>query len=143
MKRIAIINGPNLNMLGKREKSIYGNSSLSDLETEIKNKFAAKAEVSFFQSNSEADLVDYIHSLHDSTDRIIINAAAFTHTSIAIRDALAAVDIPFIEVHISNVYKRESFRHHSYLSGIAVGVITGLGFGSYHAALDFFLNEDL
>lgn len=143
MKKISIINGPNLNMLGKREKSIYGNKSLDYLQKKISEKFNQKADIQFFQSNSEAELINYIHSLYSSIDFIVINAGAFTHTSIALRDALSSINIPFIEVHISNVYKREKFRQRSYLSDIATGVIAGLGFESYTAAINFILEEKL
>lgn len=139
MINIAILHGANLNMLGMREKSIYGDFSLDELNQWLEQRYSQTSELTFFQSNHEGDLVDKIHALKKQADAIVINAAAFTHSSIAIRDALLAVAIPFIEVHISNVYKREDFRKQSYLSDIAVGVITGLGKFSYAAAIDYFI----
>ncbi|CAL4322764.1 3-dehydroquinate dehydratase [Buchnera aphidicola (Chaitophorus populicola)] len=133
---ILLINGPNLNLLGSREKKIYGNISLSDL---IKNlKIYAKKyhiKINHVQSNAEHILIDAIHNAKKIIDYIIINAAAFTHTSIALRDALLAIQIPFIEVHISNIYARENFRSHSWISDISNGVICGLGIDSYKWAL--------
>lgn len=135
--KVAVINGPNINMLGKREASHYGAFTLSDLEMAIEKRAKELSlEAVFFQSNSEGELVTYIQSL--DCDAIIINAAAYTHTSVAIRDALLAVKKPFIEVHISNVFAREDFRHRSYLSDIASGVIVGLGMNSYLLALEYF-----
>lgn len=135
--KVAVINGPNINMLGKREASHYGAFTLSDLEMAIEKRAKELSlEAVFFQSNSEGELVTYIQRLE--CDAIIINAAAYTHTSVAIRDALLAVKKPFIEVHISNVFAREDFRHRSYLSDIASGVIVGLGMNSYLLALEYF-----
>ncbi len=136
--RIAVVHGPNLNLLGHREPHIYGHQTLDDIETMLLG--AARAldpipELSFFQSNSEGQLVDYIQSLHSDRDGILINAAAYTHTSLAIRDALVCTDIPFVEVHLSNIYARESFRHHSYLADVAVGVVGGFGGESYRLGL--------
>ena len=140
MKKILVINGPNLNMLGKREKQHYGSFTLKELQEKIK-KYAEekKVKVDFFQSNSEGDIVSKIQSAHGKYDGIIINPGAYTHTSIAIRDAFLATGIPFIEVHISNIFAREEFRRRSYLSDIARGVITGLGMEGYILALQFFL----
>jgi len=134
---ILLINGPNLNLLGTRETEIYGNISLSDLLKNLEKK-AKKLNVSLhhIQSNAEHVLIDKIHSSRKKIDYIIINPAAFTHTSIAIRDALMAVNIPFIEVHISNIYSRENFRSHSWLSDISKGVICGLGIDGYYWALE-------
>ena len=136
-QRILVLHGPNLNLLGSREPDIYGHMTLSDLNDRLFALAAeAGAEVEAFQSNHEGSLVDRIQAARlDGTTFIIINAGAYTHTSIAIRDALAGVSIPFIEVHLSNVYKRESFRHHSYLSELAMGVVAGLGPQGYEAAL--------
>ena len=135
--KILVLNGPNLNMLGKREPEIYGSQSLDDVMSDLTTDAAAmELELSYFQSNAEHELIDSIHNAHKCIDFIIINPAAFTHTSVALRDALLAVDIPFIEVHISNVHARESFRHHSYLSDKAVGVICGLGVNGYGYALN-------
>lgn len=133
---ILLLNGPNLNMLGTREPDKYGSLTLSEivntLETEAK---ALGVALDHLQSNAEHVLIDRIHQAKDNTDFILINPAAFTHTSVALRDALLAVDIPFIEVHLSNVHAREPFRHHSYLSDKAVGVICGLGADGYLYAL--------
>ena len=143
VKDILVIHGPNLNLLGKREPEIYGQLTLQD----INRNLSLKAEklfvrIAFFQSNAESALVDRIQqTMNDDTDFIIINPAAYTHTSVAMRDALAAVKVPFIEVHLSNVYSRESFRRHSYFSDMAVGVITGLGAKGYELALDYVLTS--
>lgn len=137
--KISVIHGPNLNLLGLREPSIYGNKTLKGINEQLSNKaLILGCEIEFFQSNSEGEIVDYVQLLKERNfDGLILNAAAYTHTSIAIRDALLAIGIPFIEVHISNVFKRESFRHKSYLSDIAVGVISGFGYMGYEYALDF------
>lgn len=139
--KILVINGPNLNLLGKREKAIYGERSYEDLKKLIYD-YCSKhdVEVEIFQSNFEGEIIEKIH-MSKGVDGIVINAGAYTHTSVAIRDALSGVDIPFIEVHISNVYKREPFRHKSMLSDIATGVISGLKFHSYLYAIDFFINS--
>ena len=137
MKNILLINGPNLNLLGKREPSIYGNKNLDQIEQElVSNAQKAKCSLECFQSNSESEIVNFIQNKSDSTDIIIINPGAYTHTSIAIRDTLLAVSVPFIEVHISNIFSREEFRKQSYFSDIAVGIISGLGFEGYNLALD-------
>ena len=141
-KRILVLHGPNLNLLGLREPEHYGRATLDSINQELRDT-AQKAGVRLeaFQSNSESDLIAKIQSLAtDKADFIIINPAAFTHTSVALRDALSAVKIPFIEVHLSNVHAREPFRHHSYFSDLAVGVICGLGAQGYRMALDFALN---
>lgn len=129
MRKILILHGPNLNLLGTREPGHYGNDTLAAINQRLVEQAGdAGASLAYFQSNAEADLIGRIHTARDeSVDFIIINPAAFTHTSVALRDALLAVSIPFIEVHLSNVYSRDAFRHHSYFSDIAVGVITGLG----------------
>lgn len=136
--RLVVVNGPNLNMLGKRESGFYGTFSLADLENKIRQHVGSKADLAFFQSNNEGEIISYLQNLKES-DRLILNAASLTHTSVGIRDALAAVKVPFIEVHISNVYAREDFRHKSYLSAIAQGVIVGLGAEGYVLAADYFL----
>ena len=147
-KSVLVVHGPNLNLLGVREPTHYGNATLAD----INNSLFAQAKqagvaLETYQSNAEADIVAKIQTLASPTstsskvDFIIINPAAFTHTSVSIRDAISAVNIPFIEVHLSNVYARESFRHHSYFSDIAVGVISGLGAEGYYAALQFAINK--
>lgn len=137
MKEILVLNGPNLNLLGTREPEIYGSETLVDVVDRLKT-FAEQQgyEVDDFQSNAEHDLVNRIHAAkNDGTQFILINPAAFTHTSVAIRDALLGVDIPFIEIHLSNVHKREDFRQHSYFSDVAVGVICGLGSQGYDLGL--------
>ncbi len=133
---ILVLNGPNLNMLGKREPGIYGSLSLTEIMTNLTTLATeTSVQLSHKQSNAEHILIDEIHASFEKIDFIIINPAAFTHTSVAIRDALLSVNIPFIEVHLSNVHARESFRQHSYLSDIAVGVISGLGAKGYEYAL--------
>lgn len=137
MASILVINGPNLNMLGKREPEIYGHQTLSDIIKDLEQS-ALKLDVQLhhFQSNAEHEIVERIHqAMDDETQFIIINPAAFTHTSVAIRDAIATVNLPFIEVHLSNIHKRESFRAHSYFSDLAEGVIAGLGSQGYELAL--------
>jgi len=140
-QRILVLHGPNLNLLGTREPEVYGTLTLADINQRLEQVAAERgAELAAFQSNHEGALVDRIQeAARDGTQYIIINAAAYTHTSVAIRDALAAVAIPFVEVHLSNVYKREEFRHHSYLSSTAQGVIAGLGAFGYEAALQYAL----
>ena len=137
MAKILVLHGPNLNLLGTREPEVYGQETLIYISDQLKTQAAAENHhLESFQSNAEHELVEKIHlAKSNDTDFIIINPAAFTHTSIAIRDALSAVGLPFIEVHLSNVHRRESFRHHSYLSDIAVGVICGLGAQGYELAL--------
>jgi 3-dehydroquinate dehydratase-2 len=141
-KSILVLHGPNLNLLGEREPQHYGKQTLEDINQALKNIASAKSvQLETMQSNSEADLVNKIQSLSkEKFDFLIINPAAFTHTSVAMRDALSAVKVPFIEVHLSNVYAREPFRHHSYFSDIAVAVISGLGAEGYVAALNFAIN---
>ncbi|KIY71004.1 catabolic 3-dehydroquinase [Cylindrobasidium torrendii FP15055 ss-10] len=140
MANILLINGPNLNLLGTREPAVYGSDTLADVVSNCK-KGAQKLDVkafSDFQSNHEGAIIDRIHQARDEgVTGIIINPGAFTHTSVAIRDALLGVDIPFVELHISNVHAREAFRHHSYLSDKAVAVIAGLGVKGYDYAVDF------
>lgn len=147
-KSILVLHGPNLNLLGLREPEHYGNLTLADIDTNLL-VLAKQASIALetYQSNAEAEIVAKIQSLASPSstshkvDFIIINPAAFTHTSISIRDAISAVKIPFIEVHLSNVFARESFRHHSYFSDVAVGVISGLGAEGYYAALQFAINK--
>lgn len=135
--KILLLNGPNLNMLGKREPEKYGHATLDDIVSELEKQASAlQCSLEHFQSNSEAALIDKIHAAMGVVDAIIINPAAFTHTSVALRDALLSVSIPFIEVHLSNVHAREAFRHHSYFSDIAAGVIVGFGAKGYALALD-------
>ena len=141
-KSILVLHGPNLNLLGEREPQHYGKQTLEDIDQALKTIASAKSiKLETMQSNSEGDLVNKIQSLHnDKVDFLIINPAAYTHTSVAMRDALSAVKVPFIEVHLSNVYAREPVRHHSYFSDIAVAVISGLGADGYIAALNFAIN---
>ncbi len=135
--KVLVLNGPNLNMLGKREPEIYGAQTLDEIIEQLTREAQKKEiELSHLQSNAEHLLIEAIHQAHQQVDFIIINPAAFTHTSIALRDALLSVAIPFIEVHLSNVHAREKFRHHSYLSDIATGVICGLGTNGYGYALE-------
>ncbi len=142
-RSILVLHGPNLNLLGQREPEIYGSLTLADIDAMLlAHAQAQKAQLTTFQSNHEGVLVDRIHAARkEGVDFIIINPAAYTHTSVAIRDALAGVAIPFVEVHLSNVHRREAFRHHSYFSDLAVGVICGLGAEGYRHALDFALKQ--
>lgn len=143
MKKILVLHGPNLNRLGKREPQIYGTTTLSELNTAlVEQAKRAGFDLEAKQSNSEAELIDLIHQASDEqVAYLIINPAAFTHSSIAIRDALATAMVPFIEVHISNIYAREAFRQHSYISDIAQGVISGLGVKGYSLALEAIIDE--
>ena len=133
---LLLINGPNLNLVGKREPSIYGSQTLEDIQEELfEMARELDARLKFFQSNSEGEMIDCIHKSVGSIDGILINAGAYTHTSIALRDALLGVDIPYVEVHLSNIYSREEFRHKSFLSDKALGLVCGFGPNSYHLAL--------
>lgn len=136
--KIIIINGPNLNLLGKREPEVYGNQTFEDYFNDLKAKFP-HIELNYYQSNIEGELIDKIQEFGFSYDGIILNAGAYTHTSIGIGDAIKAVSTPVIEVHISNTFSRESFRHQSYISGNAKGVILGFGLKSYELAIQSFL----
>ncbi|CAM1364578.1 3-dehydroquinate dehydratase [Tenacibaculum soleae] len=138
MKKIIIINGPNLNLLGKREPEIYGASSFEDFFKELKDKYT-KAELYYYQSNIEGEIIDKLHEVGFNYDGIILNAAAYTHTSVGIADAVKGIETPVIEVHISNVHSREDFRHVSYIAPNAKGVITGFGLQSYQLAIQSFL----
>jgi 3-dehydroquinate dehydratase-2 len=138
MAKLLLLNGPNLNLLGTREPGLYGSATLTDIEQRCAElaQTIGSHELSCFQSNAEHALIDRIHAArHEGVAFIIINPAAFTHTSVALRDALLGVGIPFIEVHLSNIFAREPFRHHSYLSDVAIGVISGLGAQGYELAL--------
>lgn len=141
--KILLLNGPNLNMLGSREPEIYGSMSLQDIEKQLQTKaLQHKSELITFQSNAEHELIDRIQqSVDQDFDFILINPAAFTHTSVAMRDALASVQLPFIEIHLSNPHAREPFRKHSYFSDIAVGVIAGFGVNSYLMAFESAINH--
>ncbi|MDB5746060.1 MAG: 3-dehydroquinate dehydratase [Massilia sp.] len=140
-KKLLLLNGPNLNLLGTREPAVYGAATLADIESAAQAQAeAAGSSLSCFQSNHEGALIDRIHAAREEgIDAIVINPGGLTHTSVALRDALAAVAIPFIEVHISNIYQREAFRHHSFLAPIARGTISGLGIDGYRFAIDFAL----
>jgi 3-dehydroquinate dehydratase-2 len=143
MPKILVLHGPNLNLLGSREPEVYGRDTLESIDQRLKDRGRkAGVEVTSFQSNAEAPLIDRIHAAKiDETAYIIINPAAFTHTSVALRDALAAVAIPFIEVHLSNVHAREPFRKHSYFSDLATGLVAGFGAMSYELALEAALSR--
>ncbi len=143
MATILVLNGPNLNLLGKREPGVYGATTLGQINQLLEDCASdAGASLNCFQSNAEHELIDRIHKAgEDAVDFIIINPAAFTHTSVALRDALLGIAIPFVEVHLSNVHRREPFRHHSYFSDVAEGVIAGLGPQGYEAALNFALKQ--
>lgn len=142
-KKLLLVNGPNLNLLGTREPEVYGSTTLADVErAAIEQAQAAGATLICYQSNHEGALIDRIHDAKkEGVDAIVINPGGLTHTSVALRDALAGVAIPFVEIHISNVHQREAFRHHSFLSAIAVGVICGLGVEGYRAAIEFALKK--
>jgi 3-dehydroquinate dehydratase-2 len=141
--RVLVVHGPNLNLLGTREPEIYGSTTLSDINLSLARLAeAAGVALEAFQSNHEGALIERIHAAREQgVGAIIINPAAYTHTSVALRDALAAVAIPFVEVHLSNVHAREDFRHHSYFSDLAIGVICGLGHDGYRLALEYLLNR--
>jgi len=136
--KILILNGPNLNLLGVREKSIYGGQSFEEYFETLHAKYP-NIELSYFQSNAEGAIIDKLHEVGFSYDGVVLNAGAYTHTSIAIADAIAAINTPVVEVHISNVHQRESFRHHSYLSKNCKGVILGFGLDSYRLGIDSLL----
>ena len=142
-KNILLLNGPNLNLLGTREPEVYGATTLAEIEQAAAAQAnAAGAHLVSFQSNHEGALIDRIQAAKtDGIDAIVINPGGLTHTSVALRDALAAVAIPFVEIHVSNIHQREAFRHHSYLSALAVGVICGLGPDGYRAAVDFAIKK--
>jgi 3-dehydroquinate dehydratase-2 len=138
MKKILILNGPNLNLLGTREPSVYGNQSFEDYFKSLKSEFS-KVQLHYYQSNHEGDLIDKVHEVGFTFDGIIINAGGYSHTSVALADALSAVTTPAVEVHISNVFTREPYRHHSYLTDRCKGMISGLGLKGYELALRYFL----
>jgi len=138
--KIQIINGPNLNLLGVREKSIYGNSSFDTYLQELRKRYS-DLQIDYYQSNVEGEIINKLHEIGFSYDGVVLNAGAYTHTSVAIADAIAAINTPVIEVHISNVYKREEFRHHSMLAASCKGVIAGFGLDSYRLGIESFLNS--
>ncbi len=140
--KIIIINGPNLNLLGKRQPEIYGSTSFEDFFTSLKSNFP-QIDLEYFQSNHEGEILDKLHEIGFDYDGIVLNGGAYTHTSVAIGDAVAAITTPAIEVHISNVYARETFRHHSYFSAHCKGVIIGMGLQGYELALrNFIMNQE-
>ena len=139
--QLLILNGPNLNLLGTREPNVYGNESFEDYLERLRDKYS-EVKIDYYQSNIAGELIDKIHAARFLYDGIILNAGAYTHTSIAIADAIAAVNVPVVEVHISNTARRESFRHHSYLTPVCRGVIMGFGLKSYELALLEFVMED-
>ncbi|UZR94078.1 type II 3-dehydroquinate dehydratase [Chondrinema litorale] len=138
---IHIINGPNLNLLGKREPHIYGSQTFEDYFKLMVQKFS-DVDLQYFQSNSEGGLLDYIHQIGFSSTGIVLNAGAYTHTSVALADAIAGITSPVIEVHISNVHKREAFRHHSYISPQAAGIIIGMGLNGYDLAVQHIIDQN-
>lgn len=138
MKKIMIINGPNLNLLGVREKNIYGNQDFASFFEELKLQYS-DVDLSYFQSNHEGEIIDKLHEVGFTYDGVVLNAGAYTHTSLAIGDAIAGITTPVVEVHISNVHKREAFRHHSYLAPNCTGVICGFGLRSYTLGIASFL----
>ena len=145
---LLVLNGPNLNLLGTREPQVYGSVTLADINSSLKLEAQKlQVELSCLQSNIEGKLIEAIHSARESSQGIIINAGAYTHTSIAIRDALSAVKLPTVEVHLSNIYQREDFRHHSYIAPVAIGQISGFGADSYilglHALVNYLKNRSL
>lgn len=140
--KLIIINGPNLNLLGKREPEVYGNQTFEDYFSQLQFRFAT-VQLEYYQSNIEGELIDKIQEVGFSYDGIILNAAAYTHTSVGIGDAIKAIETPVIEVHISNTYAREEFRHQSFISPVAKGVILGFGLQSYDLAIQSFLPKDL
>ncbi|SEI54234.1 3-dehydroquinate dehydratase [Dyadobacter koreensis] len=138
MKKILILNGPNLNLLGTREPTVYGKQTFEDYFQALKNEFP-KTQLHYYQSNHEGDLIDKIHEVGFSFDGIIVNAGGYSHTSVALADALSAVTTPAVEVHISNIHAREKFRHHSFLTDRCKGMICGLGLKGYEMAVRYFL----
>ena len=140
MKNILVLNGPNLNLLGKREPHIYGSQTFEDYFEQIKFSYP-NVVLHYFQSNHEGQLIDKLHEIGFLYDGIVFNPGGYTHTSVALADAVAAIKAPVIEVHISNTFAREAFRHHSYISGVARGTIIGLGLAGYQLAISFLVNE--
>jgi 3-dehydroquinate dehydratase-2 len=137
MPTVLLLNGPNLNLLGSREPEIYGSTTLTDIETQVSSALRErKIECEVFQSNSEGELIDWLHKQRDA-DFLLLNPGALTHTSVGLRDAVLAIEIPFLEIHLSNVHQREKFRHHSYFSDIAIGALVGLGVKGYLLATQF------
>ncbi|MGL5693353.1 MAG: type II 3-dehydroquinate dehydratase [Peptostreptococcaceae bacterium] len=140
--KIIVINGPNLNMLGKREPTVYGNDTLIDLENYIKNEFEEKVSIDFFQSNYEGAIIEMLHKAHDEFDGVVLNPGAFTHYSYAIHDAIKSIKTDVVEVHISNVYQREEFRHKSVTAPACIGQISGFGFYGYILGINAIINAN-
>ncbi len=140
--KLLLLNGPNLNLIGKREPEIYGSTSLTEYFEQLKQKYA-NHELVYFQSNTEGELIDQLQAANGQYEGIIFNPAAYAHTSIALADAMAAIDTPVIEVHISNIYAREEFRHHSFTAKKAIGLIGGLGLKGYDLAISYFVTDSL
>lgn len=140
--KILIINGPNLNLLGKREPSVYGNMTFESYFSNLLSSYEKKAELFYYQSNHEGDLIDKIHEVGFDYDGIVINAGAYTHTSIALHDAIRSITTPVIEVHISNIHSREEFRHKSMIAPACKGAVIGLGLDSYRLALEHFIQSE-
>jgi 3-dehydroquinate dehydratase II len=138
--QISIVNGPNLNLLGVREKSIYGAQSFESYFEELRKMFPS-VDLQYFQSNHEGELIDYLHKVGFAHKGVVLNAGGLTHTSVALTDAIAAIETPVVEVHISNIYARESFRHHSYLTKNCVGIVSGLGLAGYKLAVQYLLEN--
>ena len=134
--KILFLNGPNLNLLGKRQPEIYGTTTLADIEATVSEQAEGRAEIEFRQSNLEGELVTWIQEAAGAAQAVVLNAAGYTHTSVAIRDAIAASDVPVIEIHLSNIYAREEFRHHSLIAPVCKGQICGFGAGSYRVGLE-------
>lgn len=135
--KIAIINGPNLNLTGKRETKIYGNKTFEEFLNELRQEFSHDF-ISYFQSNVEGEIINFLHDTNQHVDAVILNAGAYTHTSVAIGDAVKAIDIPVVEVHLSNIYSREEFRHVSFVTPNCEGIISGFGLDSYFLAMNYF-----
>ena len=142
MKKIIIINGPNLNLLGKREIHIYGDRSFNDYFDFLQSKYSGRVKLEYYQSNHEGALIDKIHEVGFHFDAIVLNGGAFSHTSLAMADALASIETPALEVHISNIHAREALRERSLTAARSVGCVTGLGLKGYDAAIDYFLSEE-
>lgn len=142
MKKILILNGPNLNLLGRREPTVYGSRGFEDYLGELRKQYAEQVEISYFQSNMEGTLIDRLHEVgFGGVDGVVLNAGAYTHTSVALHDAIRAIEVPVVEVHITNVHQREAFRHQSMISAACRGVICGFGLDSYRLGIEALIKE--